>query len=81
MSGARKVGFQPTCRTRRLQAAGRFQWKEEEHADPVRQVKAWKELIEMRILSRGDVMMMCGKDPERQMLKIEAKDASLRTLR
>ena len=51
-----------------------FYWKEEEHADPVKQVKAWKELIEMRILSRGDVMMMCGKDPERQMQEIEAEE-------
>ena len=49
-----------------------FYWKEEEHADPVKQVKAWETLMRLGILSHSDVMMRVGKDPERQKLEVKA---------
>jgi len=49
-----------------------FYWKEEEHADPVKQAKAWEILRRMGILSISDIMMMCGKDPEKQKAEVKA---------
>ena len=50
-----------------------FYWKEEEHADPVKQAESQIMLINARILSRGDVMMQYGKDPEKQKAVIRAE--------
>ena len=49
-----------------------FYWKEEEHADPVKQAKAWEMLARMGVLSISDIMMMCGKDPEKQKAEVKA---------
>jgi hypothetical protein len=49
-----------------------FYWKEEEHADPVKQVTAWSLLMRLGILSHSDVMMLLGKDPEKQKLMVKA---------
>ena len=48
-----------------------FYWKEEPHADPVKQVTAWKMLLDMRVLSHSDVMMLCGKNPDCQKLIVK----------
>ena len=48
-----------------------FHWKEEPHADPVKQVSAWKMLVDMRVLSLSDVMMLCGKNPDSQKLIVK----------
>ena len=49
-----------------------FYWKEEEHADPVKQATAWELLRRMGVLSISDIMMMCGKDPEKQKAEVKA---------
>ena len=49
-----------------------FYWKEEEHADPVKQAVA--DLLYQRaaILSTSDIMMKLGKDPEKQKAEVKA---------
>jgi hypothetical protein len=49
-----------------------FYWKEEEHADPVKQRTADAIDMRMGILSHSDVMMKRGKDPERQKTEVKS---------
>ena len=50
-----------------------FYWKEEEHADPVKQMEAWAIGINQRVLTRSDVMMRLGFDPEKQKREVKAE--------
>jgi capsid protein len=49
-----------------------FYWKEEEHADPVKQVTSWLLLNQRGVLSHSDIMMRLGFDPENQKMKVKA---------
>jgi len=48
-----------------------FFWKQEEHADPVKQVNAWEKLNRLGAMSIDDIIMALGKDPERQKLIVK----------
>ena len=48
-----------------------FFWKEEEHADPVKQVTSWLLLNQRGLLSHSDIMMRLGFDPEKQKLEVK----------
>jgi capsid protein len=47
-------------------------WKEEEHADPVKQVTSWLLLNQRGLLSHSDIMMRLGFDPEKQKKEVKA---------
>jgi hypothetical protein len=49
-----------------------FYWKEEEHADPVKQAVADILYLRTGIYSHSDIMMKRGKDPEKQKLEVRA---------
>ena len=49
-----------------------FYWKEEEHADPVKQAEARQMYLQMGALALSDVQMKLGYDPEDQMAKVKA---------
>lgn len=43
-----------------------FYWKQDEHADPVKQATFWKILHRMGVYGCSDIMKFLGLDPERQ---------------
>jgi capsid protein len=49
----------------------KFYWKQEEHADPVKQATSLIDLLRAGILSPSDLMMAFGKDPEDQKSKVK----------
>jgi capsid protein len=49
----------------------KFYWKQEEHADPVKQAEALKMLQRMGIYSVSDIQMLYGFDPEKQKKKVK----------
>ena len=49
-----------------------FYWKEEEHADPVKQVTSWLLLHQRGLLSHSDIMMRLGFDPEKQKQEVKS---------
>jgi len=55
-----------------------FYWKEEEHADPVKQATSWLMLNQRGILSHDDIMMRLGFDPEKQKQRVKSSMDEMR---